>query len=51
MLPGKEHTYSSIIVRQDDGLVIVEAPWSNANSEAILAQPRRSFQACLLPVS
>ena len=43
MLPGKERAYNSIIVRQDDGLVIVEAPWSNANSEAVLAHAKKAF--------
>jgi hypothetical protein len=43
MLPGKERAYNSIIVRQDKGIVIVEGPHSNANSEQVLSYARSAF--------
>lgn len=43
MLPGKERAYNSLIVRQDNGLVIIEGPYSNANSEQVLAYARSAF--------
>jgi len=43
MLPGKERAYNSLIVRQDKGIMIVEGPHSNANSEQVLAYARSAF--------
>lgn len=36
MLPGKQYTYNSLIVKQDKGVVIIEGPFSNANSEYVI---------------
>jgi hypothetical protein len=43
MLPGKERAYNSLIVKQDKGIVIVEGPYSSANSEQIVAYIHVAF--------
>lgn len=43
MLPGKSGAYNSLIVKQDRGLVVIEAPYSNANSEYVIAYARHAF--------
>lgn len=43
MLPGKERAYNSLLVKQDKGIVIVEAPYSNANSEQIIRYAKGVF--------
>jgi hypothetical protein len=36
MVPGKERAYNTLLIKQDKGLVVVEAPYSNANSRQVL---------------
>lgn len=43
MLPGKEGAYNSLIVKQDKGILIVEAPYSSANSEEVVAYIHSAF--------
>jgi hypothetical protein len=43
MLPGKERAYNSLIVKQDKGILIVEAPYSIANSEQVVAYIHSAF--------
>jgi hypothetical protein len=43
MLPGKERAYNALVVKQDKGVVIVEGPYSNANSEQIIRYVNRTF--------
>jgi hypothetical protein len=43
MLPGKERAYNSVIVKQDKGIVIVEGPYSNANSELVMQYAKNLY--------
>jgi len=43
MLPGKESAYNSLIVKQEKGIVIVEGPYSNANSQYVIEYARKIF--------
>ncbi|HEY6328921.1 MAG TPA: hypothetical protein VI756_06255, partial [Blastocatellia bacterium] len=43
MLPGKQGAYNSIIVKQGAGVVVIEGPYSNANSTYIIQFARKTF--------
>jgi len=43
MLPGKERAYNSFVVKQDKGIVIVEGPYSNANSEVVMQYAKSEY--------
>jgi hypothetical protein len=43
MLPGVERKYNSTIIRQNDGLIILEAPYSPTNSSLVIAEAARLF--------
>jgi hypothetical protein len=45
MLPGRERTYNALVVKQDQGIVVVEGPYSNANSEQIIQYANSAFPA------
>jgi hypothetical protein len=42
-IPSKERKYNCVVVRQSDGIVIIEAPYSRGNSEFVLEQVKRSY--------
>jgi hypothetical protein len=43
MVPGREGVYNSFFVRQDKGIVIIEGPFSNLNSEYMIGYARKLF--------
>jgi hypothetical protein len=43
MLPGKIGAYNSLVVKQDQGIVVIEAPYTKANSDYIIANARKAF--------
>jgi hypothetical protein len=43
MVPGKTGAYNSLVVKQDQGIVVIEAPYTQANSEYIIANARKAF--------
>jgi hypothetical protein len=43
MAPGRAGVYNSMLVKQNDGIVIIEAPLSNANSEYMIAYAQKLF--------
>lgn len=43
MLPGKQHAYNSLVVKQNNGIVIIEGPFSNTNSEYVIDYARKLF--------
>jgi len=49
MLPGKQGAYNALIVKQEKGIVVVEGPYSNANSEYVLQYARKTLPG--MPVS
>jgi hypothetical protein len=49
MLPGKQGAYNALIVKEDKGIVVVEGPYSNANSEYVMQYAKKAFPG--LPVT
>jgi len=43
MLPGRTGAYNSLVVRQDKGIVVIEAPYTTANSDYIIAYAQKAF--------
>jgi hypothetical protein len=43
MLPGKPGAYNSLIVKQDKGIVVIESPYSDANSEYVINYAHKIF--------
>jgi hypothetical protein len=43
MTPGKQFAYNSLIIKENKEIVIVEAPYSNANSEYVIQYARKLF--------
>jgi hypothetical protein len=43
MLPGKNGAYNSLLVKQDRGIVVIEGPYSNANSDYVITYAKTAF--------
>jgi hypothetical protein len=43
MFPGKIGAYNSLVVKQDQGIVVIEAPYTNANSDYLIANIGKAF--------
>lgn len=43
MLPGRERAYNSFVVKQEKGIVIVEGPYSNANSKLVIEYAKNAY--------
>jgi hypothetical protein len=43
MLPGKNGSYNSLLVKQDKGVVVIEGPYSNANSDYVMSYAKKTF--------
>ncbi len=43
MFPGKAGAYNSLVVKQDKGIVVIEAPYTKSNSDYIIANARKAF--------
>ena len=43
MVPGRERAYNSFVVKQEKGIVVVEAPYSNANSALVMEYAKSAY--------
>ncbi len=43
MLPGKQGAYNAIIVKQAQGILVIEGPYSNANSEYVIQYAKKLY--------
>jgi hypothetical protein len=43
MVPGRERAYNSFVVKQGKGIVVIEAPYSNANSELVVEYAKSAY--------
>jgi hypothetical protein len=43
MLPGTSGAYNSLLVKHDNGIVVIDAPYTNANSDYVIAYAKKFF--------
>jgi hypothetical protein len=43
MLPGTSGAYNSLLVKQDKGILVIDAPYTNANSDYVIAYASKVF--------